>query len=292
VNTPLSELLRDAVDGIEPSDRLAAIREQAASAPVHEARRWWYAAGGVVLATAAAVTAFAVLGSDDDGDGHDHVATPSGTQLVAAYFLGDTDRGERLFREFDEVPSGDSLQAALDRIERPAADPDYRTPWTATSFGDVMLMDGVIHVEVEDAVLDDDLAVQQVVYTLQAAAQERLPVRLGDTTYEARPQNDVLSLVSISDPTEGMEYHDVLLARGRANSFEATVPWAIRDEDGRVVREGSAMAEGAYDRLYPWEARIDVSGLPAGFYTFEARTDDPTTEGPGPDTDTRTIIVR
>lgn len=292
----LSDLLHDAVDGIEPSDRLSAIREQTTSVPAHAARPWWYAAGGIVLATAAAVTAFAVVG-DDGGDGHGDVATSPETFLVPAYFLGDSPRGERLFREFDQATGEDALQAALDRIERPAADPDYRTPWTTTSFGDAMLMDGVIHVELgdqENAALDDALAVQQVVYTLQGAVQERLPVQIGDTTYEAQPQNDVLSLVSISDPTEGAAYQGSFLARGRANSFEATVAWEIRDEGGAVVKRGSTMAEGAYDRLYPWEARIDVSDLPPGLYTFVARTDDPTggTEGPGPDTDTRTIIVR
>ena len=74
--------------------------------------------------------------SDDHDDHDDHVASPSDTQLVPAYFVGDTPRGDRLFREFDEVPVGDPLQAALDRIERPPSDPDYRTPWTTTSFGD------------------------------------------------------------------------------------------------------------------------------------------------------------
>lgn len=288
----ISELLHDAVEEIEPAERLGAIRDRAATEPRHAARPWWYAAGGVVLATAAAVTAFAVIGGDDGGHEQDDVATPTGTQLVAAYFLGDTPRGVRLFREFDEVPAGDPLQAALDRIERPAADPDYRTPWTTTSFGEVMVMDGVIHVQVDDAELGDELAVQQVVYTLQAAAQERLPVQVGDTTYAAQPQNDVLSLVSISDPAEGEAYQGFMIARGRANSFEATVPWEIRDEGGTVVERGSTMAEGAYERLYPWEVRIDLSDLPLGFYTFEVRTDSGSTEGPGPDTDTRTIIVR
>ena len=287
----VSDLLHDAVDGVEPADRIDEIRERVAS-PSRAARPWWYAAGGVVLATAATVTAFALLGGDDPGADHDHVATSPETFLVPAYFLGDTPRGERLFREFDEAPGDDALQAALDRIERPAADPDYRTPWTTTSFGDVMVMDGVIHVEVRDAVLDDPLAVQQVVYTLQGALGEQLPVSLGDTDHRAEPQNDVLGLVSISDPAEGEAYRGFLTARGRANSFEATVGWEIRDEQGEVVRRGSTMAEGAYDRLYPWEVRIDLSGLPLGFYTFVAMTDDPATEPPGPDTDTRTIIVR
>lgn len=300
MNTPrpeLGDLLHDAVDEIEPADRLGAIRARVAESPARLARPWWYAAGGVVLATAAAVTAFAVLGDGEGNGGHDdHTATqpPTETMLVPAYFLGDTERGERLFREFDEVTGDDPLQAALDRIERPATDPDYRTAWTTTSFGAVMVHDGVIHVEVEDAVLDDELAVQQVVYTLQAAVEERLPVQLGDSTYEALPQNDVLNHMSISDPAEGTAYEGVFTARGRANSYEATVRWELLDDNGDVALDGFTTADGWMERLYPWEARVDVADLPAGFYTFVAMTDDPSggTEGFGPDSDTRTIIVR
>jgi hypothetical protein len=296
VNTPLSDLLHAAVDDIEPADRIDAIRARTASSPARAARPWLYAAGGVVLATAATVAAFAVVdvSSEPAHDDHGAMAGPTGTQVVPAYFIGDTPRGPRLFREFDEVAGDDALQAALDRIERPATDPDYRTPWTATSFGSAMLMDGVVHVELGDAVLDDELAVQQVVYTLQGAMQERLPVQLGDTTFEALPQSGVLNPMSISDPAEGLEVHDAFTARGVANSFEANVPWELRDERGDVVKQGFATASGYGDHLYPWEARIDVRGLPFGFYTFVAMTDDPSggAEDSGPDSDTRTIIVR
>ena len=147
--------------------------------------------------------------------------------------------------------------------------------------------------------LDDELAVQQVVYTLQAAAGERLPVQLcGDGRRSERAtaaQNDVLSLVSISDPAEGSRSDDAPRAHaaGRTRS-RRPLPGRSATRTDTVVERGSTTAEGADDRLYPWEARIDVSDLPLGFYTFVAMTDDPTggAEGNGPDTDTRTIIVR
>jgi len=107
------------------------------------------------------------------------------------------------------------------------------------------------------------------------------------------PELDVLSLVSVSDPAEGQVVDGTFTARGRASSFEATVPWQIsRDDD--VVLDGFATAEGWVDGLYPWETEIDVSGLGPGAYTFEARTDDPSggAEGAGPYSDTRTIVVR
>ncbi|MFC7493490.1 MULTISPECIES: Gmad2 immunoglobulin-like domain-containing protein [unclassified Nocardioides] len=293
----LADLLHDAVDDVEPVDRLGAIRARTSS-PARAARPWWWTAGGVVVATAATVAAFAVVGDRSEspgpaGDGHH--GHDSQTMLVAAYFVDDTPSGPRLFREFDEVPAGDPLQAALERIQRPASDPDYRTPWSATSFGEVALHDGVIHVELGDAVLDDDVAVQQVVYTLQAAAGERLPVQIGDSSFEAAPQLDVLNLVSISDPAEGTAYTtDSFVATGRASSFEATVPWELRTEDGETVREGFATAAGWIDKLYPWQAEVDVSGLPSGFYTFVATTADPSggAEESLLSTDTRTIIVR
>ncbi|MDF1602053.1 Gmad2 immunoglobulin-like domain-containing protein [Nocardioides sp. YIM 152315] len=295
----LADLLHDAVEDVEPVDRLDDLRARTSS-PAHAARPWWWAAGGVVVATAATVAAFAVVGGGPESTGpagHDHHgAHAQQTMLVAAYFVGDTPAGPRLFREFDEVPSGDALEAALERIQRPPSDPDYRTSWTATSFGAVEVHDDVIHVELGDAVLDDDLAVQQVVYTLQAAAGERLPVQLADASYVAAPQLDVLGLVSISDPAEGTAYqHDtVMVANGRASSFEATVPWELRGEDGEVVRQGFATADGWQDRLHPWRARVDLADLLPGFYTFVATTADPAggAEESLLTTDTRTIIVR
>jgi hypothetical protein len=296
----LSTLLHDAVSDVEPADRLDEIRARTASPSRAAARPWFYAAGATVLATAATMAAFAVLDHDDGGDpGPSHHGHDQQTQLVAVYYVGDTPQGPRLYREFDVVPDGDPLQAALDRIEQPASDPDYRTSWATGSFGRVTVDEDSIDVELGVNDLSDDLAVQQVVYTLQAAARERLPVwfwldgQRGNAPYTAAPENDVLSLVSISDPAEGNEYEGSFIARGRANSFEATVPWEIRDGD-TVVEKGSAMAAAAEgERLYPWEVTIDVSDLEPGTYTFVAMTDDPSDgEGPGPFTDTRTIVVR
>ncbi|WP_085872419.1 MULTISPECIES: Gmad2 immunoglobulin-like domain-containing protein [unclassified Nocardioides] len=295
----LSTLLHDAVADVEPADRLDEIRARTASPMRSAARPWFYAVGATVLATAATVAAFAVLDRDDGGDaGPSHHGHDQQTQLVAAYYVGDTPMGPRLYREYDEVPAGDPLQAALDRIEQPASDPDYRTSWTPDSFGDVTVDEDGIDVELGVNDLSDDLAVQQVAYTLQAAAGERLPVwfwldgQRGNRPYDAEPENDVLNLVSISDPAEGNEYEGSFTARGRANSNEGTVVWEIRQGD-RVVKSSSTTAEGSVDRLYRWEAEIDLTGVAPGTYTFVAMTDDPSDgEGPGPFTDTRTIVVR
>lgn len=299
-DTRLAELLHDAVADVEPADRILEIRERTANPARSAARPWLYAAGATVLATAATVAAFALLGDDPAVDtGPTHEGHDDHTILVPAYFVGDTPAGPRLYREFDEVPAADRIQAALDRIEQPPTDPDYRTSWTADSFGDVTIDDDSIDVELGVNDLSDDLAVQQVVYTLQAAAGERLPVwfwlegQRGNAPYSAAPQLDVLSLVSISDPAEGNSYEGSFTARGRASSYEATVPWAIRDGD-TVVKEGFATAGGWTDRLYGWETEVDLTGIEPGEYTFVAMTSDPSGGAEGAEVfeDTRTITVR
>lgn len=290
----LSELLRDAVADVEPTDRLVAIRARTATPQRAAARPWFYAAAGTVLATAAAVGAFAVL-DGEDADHHDHLATAPDTQVVPVYYLADAPGGPRLFREFDEVPAGDPVQAALDRVERPARDPDYRTPWTEGSFGGVTVDADSIDVELRVNDLSDELAVQQVVYTLQAAAGERLPVwfwlagQRGNAPYVAAPQDDVLSPVSISDPAEGNSYAGSLIARGRATSPTGTATWAIRQGD-EVAERGSVTV--GTDALAAWEVSIDLSGVAPGTYTFEVTQDSPPDAYFLPTTDTRTITVR
>ena len=61
-----------------------------------------------------------------------------------------------------------------------------------------------------------------------------------------------------------------------------------------MVLEGFATAEGWMDKLYPWEAEIDISTLAPGDYTFVARTDDPSggAEGAGPHEDTKDFTLK
>ena len=292
--TDLSELLHDAVADVDPHDRLDEIRSRTSTPARSAARPWCYAAGGVVLATAATVAGFAVV--DSSPPPHDHGSmvepVPTGSQLVAAYFVGDSRGSDRLYREFDWVPAGDPAQAALDRIQQPSDDPDYRTPWPAGSFGTVTVSDDRIDVDLAGADRVHGLAAQQVVYTLQAAAGQRLPVyfwrdgQRGNAPVLAAPELDVLNQVSISDPAEGNEYAGSFIARGRA--LEGTVTWEIRLPDGPrgepVVARGSTTVDAPGDRLYPWQVDIDLAGIQPGTYSFVAAN--------GSFTDTRTITVR
>ncbi len=239
---------------------------------------------------------------------------------VPAYYLGDGPRGTRLFREFDRIEAADALAGALVALQSAPADPDYSTPWPDGAFADASFDgtgdDGLIQVTLADASLHDrpagmsqddaELAIQQVVYTTQAATQTRAAVQFvldgnpvdqvyGVPTAEPlanAPQTEVLSLMSITSPAEGASVSGSFTAHGVGSSFEANVPWEIRDGD-EVVKSGFTTAEGWMDKLYPWETEaIDVSDLAPGDYTFVAMTDDASGgEGGGPDVDTRTITV-
>jgi hypothetical protein len=239
---------------------------------------------------------------------------------LPSYFVRDTPQGLRITREFSTVagdvdPERDAVRIA---VFGRALDPDYRSLWPeGTEVGDVSASGSVITVDLLGDVHDRpsgmsqdeaELAVQQVVYSAQAiVGQGRLPVRLtlnGASTDQIlgvpasepvsnAPENDVLALVSISSLSEGETVKDRFAVSGVANSFEATVPWEIRDGD-KVVAKGFATADGWMDKLYPWTTQVNVSKLAPGTYTFAAMTDDPSggAEGAGPTEDTKTIVVK
>ena len=239
----------------------------------------------------------------------------SGSTTVPAYFVGETPQGPRLFREFRKV-EGDPLEAAAALVTSgDAADGDYRTLYPGGGFASVEFAGGSFQVELADSSWevpaegmtsgDAKLAVQQLVRTLQGVQQDRAPVEVllnGTPTSlfgvdtsggvgEADPI-ETLALVNVTSPEEGATVRGSFTASGVASSFEANVPWEIRDGDS-VVASGFATAEGWMDKLYPWEAEVDVTDLAPGTYQFVAMTDDPSggAEGAGPTEDSKTITV-
>lgn len=240
-----------------------------------------------------------------------------GGPSVGIYYVGDTPQGERLYREFRTIigPT-DALSGAVQAaVEGAADDPDYRSEWPAGTSATAVATADQITVDLSGDVHDRPatmtraqarLAIQQLIFTAQAAVQQgRLPVQLlidgqhtdqvlGEAASEPLANDDpnsVLSLVSLSDPSEGQHASGTLHVGGVANSFEANVPWQLLRGD-KVVDQGSFMAEGAYDKLYPFAGDIDLAKLSPGTYTLRVQTDDPSGgEGPGPMSDTRTTVV-
>jgi len=248
---------------------------------------------------------------------------PSETESVddgtttAAYFIADTDRaGPRLYREFQGA-SGEPLDAAVEVLTAGPVDPDYRTAWhrgqliSATYDGDY------VSVVVDPSVrkrpsgmskAEATAAVEQVIYTMQAALQDRAPVQFrtaenpidmvfGRATSEPLVEGemlDTLSHVNLTSPEQDAVVEGgTLSVTGVGNSFEANVGWEIRQADQKVKDGYATMAGWAEPKLFPFEVEVDVSGLAPGDYTFWVTTDDPTggTEGIGAMTDDKDFTI-
>jgi hypothetical protein len=317
--------------------------------PMSSSKNWLYAVAGAAVGTAAVITAIAVISQNNGNGstpvansptsqsseptvGTSPTTSPSDTPTssdpstmpdepaVPVYYAGDGPKGTVLFREFQPGIGADPVsQAAAAAVAGPAQDPDYRTLWPAGAQATASYNGDVITVDLTGASLHDrpagmsardaELALQQVIYSVQGAAHARAGVQflldgqhsdsvLGEPASEPLTNASVvatLSLMSISYPSEGQVVPGSFDASGAANSFEAAVNYEIRDTNGKVVATGFGMASGAgEDKLFPWKLTVDLSGLQPGTYLFVAKDDDPSggAEGHGPASDTRTIVVQ
>lgn len=244
----------------------------------------------------------------------------SGSGPFPVYLVSETPQGLRLFREFQPGTGADPLLAsAVATVEGGSLDPDYRSLWPEGSSVASVVSDGadILTVDITGAPhdlppgmsqVDAQLALQQVVYSVQAAnGQGRVGVQLlldggrtdqvlGQPTSEplaTAPVLKTLSMMNITNPGEGATVSGTFIADGVNNGFEAAVTWRLLDGE-QVVGEGFGTAEGwGEEKLFPWKVEVDVSGLDPGAYTFVASNDDPSggVEGAGPHTDTRVVIV-
>jgi hypothetical protein len=316
----LGTLMRDAVEHVDPVPRQRELWDGVNVATKRRTRN--RTVGGLVAAavllTGGAVAAHQSTGSEPQPSGPPRAVDPGASRAVyGIYYVGSTPTGPRLYREFRAGPDDQKdLAEALSLIESRPGDPDYRSYWSEGQLLGATVQNGVIEVDVDPSLTkrsdapDGDLAIQQLIYTVQGVVGDgdRPPVQFvhdgnplaevfGVPTSEPltnAPELDVLSLVSISDPSDRRVVDGYFSAQGRASSFEGTVPWQVTDSDGTVVLSGSAQSYGWEGHLYPWATgHIDVSGLAPGEYTFEVMTDDPSNgEGPGPYVDTRTVIIK
>jgi hypothetical protein len=270
--------------------------------------------------TPAAETSDPASPTDEETSASEDPTTPAESETtdtaetVSApiFFVGETPQGPRLFAEQRDVEADNPLEEAVAVMTAgDAADPDYRTLFPGGSFESIEYDGAKFVVTTADdawnartsgmSKTDAKLAVQQLVYTLQAVQGEKAPVSvepsgvlfgLDAASVKAADELSTRGLVNVLSPSEGQTVSGSFTASGEASSFEATVGWQIRDESGKVVDQYSAMAEGWIDHLWPWEAEIDVSKLDPGTYVFVAMTDDPSGgEGFGPTEDTKTIVV-
>jgi hypothetical protein len=349
----LRRLLDDAVSDIEPRDALGSIHARTKERPMSSRRSWLLGAGTAVVATAATVLAVAVVGDDGTTDGpgfagptvsgppvsgstaekSDGGTSPSGPtadgsadaarELVPVYYVGNTTRGPRLFREFHPAPAGvDPVSTAVaaavgGSAEGPPVlprDPDYRSAWPAGTTasagfdGDVITVNlgGDPEASLRDrpaqmAASEARLAVEQLLYTAQGVVQERAPVQLllygersdrvlGVPASEPLAQGDpgdVLAQVWIIDPADATEMTAPFTVSGLAAAYEATVEWELRQGD-RVVKRGFTTAEECCT-MAPYSFQVNA---PPGDYTIVVHDTDPSGgEGPGVWEDTKELTI-
>jgi hypothetical protein len=200
-----------------------------------------------------------------------HRPTPAPTATtsyrLAVYYLGPASQGDRLFREYHlqsgRVPAASEAigLAVQQMLNRPADDPDYRSPWPSGATVRSALVDsGAITIDLAGAAtptepvdqLTAQQAVQQLVWTATAVMNGTgsWPVRL---LLDGRPATalwgwplpagglhrgpaaDVLAPIWIIDPQQGAvqgRRFDVSLA---GIVFEGTVRLRVLDGSGRVV---------------------------------------------------------
>ncbi|MGN6128875.1 MAG: Gmad2 immunoglobulin-like domain-containing protein, partial [Nocardioidaceae bacterium] len=245
-------------------------------------------------------------------------ATSVSSQTVPVYYVGDTSHGPRLYREFHQVTTGDPLSAALseavgttvDGGQSKPLDPDYRVPWPAgttasgSTDGDTITVDLSGSVHDRPAGMSEDeakIAVQQLVYTAQAATQSTAPVQLllngqhTDTVLgvpASEPlargdETDVLAQFWIISPQEGETVTSPVKVSGLAAAFEANVPWELKQGD-RVVKKGFTTAKECCT-MAPYSFTVQA---PPGDYTLVVHDSDPSGQGNAPWTDTKDITIQ
>lgn len=332
----LRNALHEAVSDIQPQGSLDQIRSR--TDKVVPMNRRWFLPTIAVAAVMAAVIAGAFWMTRDDDPSVGPAASPSPTpsagtptqtaepglveRAVPVYFVGDTARGPKLFREFQsqEVSSGSAEDlahaAAMTAVAGEPVDPDYSNPWPDSArelvgvaydpTGDVLTIELSSSVHDRPAGMSQELAelaVEQLIYSAQAGlGKGRVPVQfildggrtdqvLGVPTSEplaTGDEDDVLAPVWINLPAEGASVQAPFEVNGVAMSFEATVVWQLKQGE-TVVEEGFTTAEECCTRS-PYSFMVDVG---PGTYTLVVQDDDPSGgEGPGVSPDTKEITVQ
>jgi len=275
-------------------------------------------------------------GDDPTGASTPPVGPPA-SEIVPVYYLGEVTfhQGEggdmqtafRLYREWHavDVSAASAGAVAADAVAEAAVremlagnphDPDYISPWAeGVEVDSVSGAGSVITVDLTGPLQDSsvgaeaaEVAVQQLVYTVQAAYAHALgvpvtdPVRIlldgqpvsdlwghvdaGEPIARAE-QIDVQAPVWVTTPSEGQAVSSPVTVEGVASVFEGTVSWRVL-QGTAVVKESSTLASEGGPVFA--EFRFTVK-LPPGTYTLEAY-DASELDGSVTFLDTKTISVK
>lgn len=212
-------------------------------------------------------------------------------RAFAQYWVADTARGLRLYREFARLSiTPDPITAALRAlVSSKPKDPDYETLWPAdTKINSVSISGGTATIDLALGKLNvgsegeafaiaqlvwtataADTAVKNVLLTVDGKKVESLAGHVDATKpFTRSPTYEVLAPVWITSPVEGAQKSAKgFVLSGLASTFEANVAWKVF-QNGKLIRQGSTLASEAAPAWAPWSVTID--GLAPGVYLFAA----------------------
>jgi len=213
------------------------------------------------------------------------------TQALAQYWVADTSRGFRLYREFVRVdPTPDAITAALRQlVSQKPTDTDYVSLWPlGTTINSVKVSGDFAIVDLTFPKLNlgseaESLAIAQLVWTATAANTtvksvsltvdgkkiESLAGHIDATNAFMRGLTyEVLAPIWITSPAENQSVAAKgFTLSGMAATFEANVVWKVF-RDGVLIQEGSTTALEAAPAWKPWS--VVIESLKPGTYQFFA----------------------
>jgi hypothetical protein len=239
-------------------------------------------------------------------------------KAVSVYWLGKsigntTGAGLRLYRTWTTVNGRPALQAVRLMTADKSGDPDYYSLWTGAVVSSVTQSAGVVTVDfkalpqkqLEPGVAD--VAVQQLVYTVQGALSDQTEkIRVTeqgrsvqglfgqfDTSqpFSRALASDVQALVWILTPEQGAGLRSPVTVTGLAAAYEAQVNWRATNtrtktvvSDYTVTKQGTKQGQGFAPfsfttRLGPGEWQIEA-------YVVSPKDGSPT------DVDSKTVVVK
>ncbi|MEZ0492118.1 Gmad2 immunoglobulin-like domain-containing protein [Kineococcus sp. TBRC 1896] len=231
---------------------------------------------------------------------------PSGAATVPVYWVGG--QPARLFREYVEAGTGgnDPTNALRAMLAGEPSDPDYSSPWSADPDATVTSGDGRLVVDLSAAAVGGgagpgggELAVQQLVYTVTAAAGANDPVEVrvdgrvrpdlfGTSVAETvsrAPQADVQAPAWITSVTPA---RGSVTVEGVGTAFEGTLLYTLTNTAGTEVARDAVQA-GANGTFGEFSFTAQV---PAGTYVVAVYAPDESGGEAGPVTgDTKTVTV-
>jgi hypothetical protein len=213
------------------------------------------------------------------------------TKAFAQYWVADTARGFRLYREFVrlEITPEPIMTALKSLIASTPKDSDYVSLWPKeTKINSVVVVGNKATIDLTLGKMNvgseaESMAIAQLVWTATAAqtSVKQIALTVDGKTVESiaghvdatKPFRrgltyEVLSPVWITVPEEGAQVSaQGFRLRGMASTFEANVAWKVF-QNGKLVQQGSTTATEAAPAWTPWS--VAIKGLLPGKYMFIA----------------------